>query len=108
MLVEFEVWKEKKDEKGLPCLYLLRSQSEKDLYCVVSIDDNVPTVLGPSFNKTNKDIDQEGWEKLSDSRKNIEKFLLDNMDAETLVEIENNFFKPDELNESKTVLIDFE
>lgn len=107
MLIEFEAYKEKKNEKGIPDLYLLRSQSDKSLFCVVKIENDTPELYESSFTKNNSEIDQEGWEQLSDSRKNIENFLIENMDADSLVELENNFMKPDETNEEKTYLIDF-
>lgn len=109
MLIEFEAYREQKNEKGIPYLYLLRSQSDKGLYSIIRIDDEEISLVGEgSFEKSDLDIEKEGWEKLSNSRKEVEKYIIENIDTDLLIELENNFFKPDDTNDEKTLLIDFE
>ncbi len=96
MLVEFEVFKEKKDQNGIPYLYLLRSQGRKDTFSIVEVKNDIPSILGTSFKKTQKEIDEDDWENLTSRKSEILKFIVKNMDTEELVDLENNFYKPEE------------
>jgi len=106
-MIDCIAYKEKKDENGIPYAYLLRSPNDKNLYCVVTIENDVPTIDDSTgfIYKKNSELAEDDWENLSSSKKEIEKYIVNNMSVEDIGFLENNFYLPEETE--KTFLLDF-
>jgi len=108
-MISFEPHRERKNEEGKVFQYLLKSDSDKELFCVVSIDDEgVPNLINGNFRKKTKELNEDGWELLSSSKKQIEKYLIDNMDIDQILEMENNFYEPEKDTDNLLFLTDFD
>ena len=113
MILNFQPYKEKRDEDGTPIAYLLQSPNDKQLFCEVNIIEDCPELkvdrthgkIASLLRSKVSELAELDWENLSSTKKQIEKYLIDNFSTDDISFIENNFYVPEE--NDKTYLLEF-